>query len=74
VAQVARDGVGIALLPSWLIKNDLEDGALRPLLDAYQCDFNRSAGDTYVFATFPSWKGLGNTAKAFIDFLEAELA
>lgn len=64
------DGVGIGLLPVWLIKEDLQSGKLRQLLEGWQVAPN-TPGDVHA-VYLPSRRGSAKV-RAFIDFLLSEL-
>jgi len=72
IVRAARDGLGIALLPSWLIRHELANGSLVPVLESFRWDF-ASSRESHVQVVFPARKTLSHRARAFIDFLAAEL-
>ena len=73
IARAAQDGLGIALLPSWLVRNELSSGTLVGVLESFRWDFSPS-GESHIQVVFPARKTLSNRARAFIDFLIPELA
>lgn len=73
IARAARDGLGIALLPSWLVRDELASGALVRVLDSFSWDA-ASGYERYIQIVFPARKTLSSRARAFVDFLIPELA
>lgn len=73
IARAAQDGLGIALLPSWLVREELADGSLVPVLESYRWDFAANR-ESHIQVVFPARRTLSNRARAFIDFLIPELA
>lgn len=61
--EAALAGVGAAQLPSFLVKDDIQQGRLLPLLP----DWAPRAG--IVHAVFPSRRGLLPSVRALLDFL-----
>lgn len=69
--QCALMGMGLALLPQWLIKEDLEAGTLINILPSYDVtgtDFQTAAWLVYPFRTYVPLK-----VRVFIDFLKKHL-
>lgn len=67
--QTARDGLGLALLPSWLIAEDLQLGALIDVFPSYEIsatDFN-----TAIWIVYPSRAYVPLKVRVFTDFLQA---
>lgn len=65
--HVARDGLGIACLPDFMVRDAITAGELVPVLDTY----TRHRG---VFRMlWPSGKQQALKLRVFIDFMEAEL-
>jgi DNA-binding transcriptional LysR family regulator len=60
---VVRAGFGIALLPEHLCAEDLREGRLVPVLDAW------SAPEVPLFALYPSARHLSPTVMALLDLL-----
>ncbi len=65
---VARAGFGIALLPEHLCAEDLREGRLLPVLDAW------SAPEVPVFALYPSARHLSPTVMALLELLRQRLS
>ena len=61
--QAALAGLGIALLPSFLVERDLASGALVSLLESYL------PRDAAVVAVYPHQQYLSPNVRALIDFL-----
>ncbi|MEJ8573012.1 LysR family transcriptional regulator [Microbaculum marinum] len=67
LVQMARAGVGVALLPDWSIHRDLTDGALVRLFPDTQVshiDF-----DNGVYAVFPASRQTSIKLRLFVDFM-----
>lgn len=65
--RAAAEGLGIALLPAHFCKTACESGDLVRVLPEWRGPVND------IHAVFPSRRGLSRTARAFLDFLVAEL-
>jgi DNA-binding transcriptional LysR family regulator len=68
LAQAAVSGMGIALLPLFIVERAVADGRLTPVL----CEWQAPA--ISVNAVYPSARRVPMKTRAFIDFLVAELA
>lgn len=68
LAQAAVAGMGIALLPDFIVERAVADGRLVPVL----CDWEAPA--ITVNAVYPSSRRVPMKTRAFIDFLVAELS
>lgn len=68
LAQAAVSGMGIALLPNFIIERAVADGRLVPVL----CEWQAPA--ISVNAVYPSARRVPLKTRAFIDFLVQELA
>ncbi|SET34016.1 LysR family transcriptional regulator [Pseudomonas graminis] len=68
LAQAAVAGMGIALLPNFIVERAVADGRLVPVL----CDWEAPA--ITVNAVYPSARRVPMKTRAFIDFLVAELS
>lgn len=73
IARAAVDGLGIALLPSWLVRHELASGALVTVLESFRWDVV-SNRERHIQVVFPTRKSLSQRARAFVDFLVTELA
>ena len=67
VRAATLQGMGIALLPSHLIAEDLERGTLAPVLSHYQVN----GGPQRLSLLYPSRSYLSTKARSFIDFVVA---
>lgn len=68
LAQAAVAGMGVALLPNFIVERAVADGRLVPVL----CDWEAPA--ITVNAVYPSSRRVPMKTRAFIDFLVAELS
>ncbi len=59
----AIDGLGIALLPAFIVYQEIESGALIPLLTEYRCP------QLAAYALYPQTRHLSQRVRAFVDFL-----
>lgn len=66
--RLALDGVGVALLPDWLVGNDVERGQLVRLLD----DVAIPRLDLWV--VWPSQRYVRAATRTFVDWLAAQVA
>ena len=62
VREAVRDGLGVALLPDWLIKDELVSGELMLVLPKWK------AGDLPVHVVYAGQRVLPARVSAFIDF------
>ena len=65
-AAVVR-GLGIALLPTWLVGQEVQSGRLAEVLGGYQAASD--ALDTGIHALYPAHRLLSSKVRAFVDFL-----
>lgn len=68
VREAARDGLGITLLPDWLIKDELEAGELVHVLPKWK------ARDLPIHVVYAGQRVLPTRVSAFIDFAVRYLA
>lgn len=61
--QAALGGLGLAMLPTFLVGSDLSAGLLLPLLSAYV------SSDTAIHAVYPPHRHLSPKVRAFVDFM-----
>jgi DNA-binding transcriptional LysR family regulator len=71
----ALAGLGLLLMPTWLVGRELADGALRPVLPGWSAEVGRGSAavhtDAGVFALYlPDRRGSAKV-RAFVDFLAA---
>jgi DNA-binding transcriptional LysR family regulator len=64
-------GVGIALMPDWSVRRDIEAGRLRRLLPQYRV--SHIEFDNGVYAVFQKSRHLAAKVRAFVDFLATAL-
>ena len=77
--NAALEGIGIALLPTWLVADDLRVGRIRRILPEYQ--MTPTGFDPALYAVFPRTPQMTPRMRVFLDFLvetfgqrEADLA
>ncbi len=63
LAAAAIEGLGIAMLPSFIIVDEVRSGRLKPLLD----DFD--AGTTPISVVYPHNRHVSAKLRSFVDFL-----
>jgi len=68
----ALAGLGLILVPTWLVSEHLERGALRTVLDDHQV--SPTDIETAIYAVYPSGRFLPPKVRVFIDFLAESLA
>ncbi|MFK8032252.1 MAG: LysR substrate-binding domain-containing protein [Gammaproteobacteria bacterium] len=64
-------GLGPALLPDWLCRDEIADGLLIDLFPEYECtatDF-----DSATWLIYPKHSYLPSEVRVFVDFLNAEV-
>lgn len=61
-------GLGLGLLPLWLVASDLRSGRLMELLNDYH------APDSAIYAVYPPGRHLSPKVRGFVDFLAASFA
>ncbi len=67
--EAAKSGFGIAMLPTWIIHDDLDSGRLVRVLP----DFQLEPPTTPISAVYPSKRNLANKVRVFVDFLASRL-
>lgn len=68
VREAVRDGLGVALLPDWLVKTELDSGALVQILPKWR------AKDVPIHVVYAGQRVLPTRVSAFIDFAVRFLA
>lgn len=68
----ARQGLGLALMADWTVRDDLASGALVEVLPAYEAA--GASFDSAVWLVFPSRRFLPAKTRAFADFLREAAA
>ena len=71
LVTAALAGLGLILVPTWLVADHLRDGALVPVLNDYEV--SPSDVETAIYAVYPSGRFLSPKTRAFIDFLVERL-
>jgi DNA-binding transcriptional LysR family regulator len=66
--QCAIAGMGLALLPNWLIEDDLQNGTLINVFPSY--DVTATEFDTVAWLVYPSRAYVPLKVRVFIDFLK----
>ena len=66
IRDALREGFGLSLIPWVYVKDDLAQGRLRTVLDAW------SPVQSTLYAIYPSKHHLVAKVRAFLDFLEEE--
>nr|WP_280142046.1 LysR substrate-binding domain-containing protein [Nitrosomonas aestuarii] len=64
--DAAVNGLGIILIPSFIVYREIERGALVPLLTNYTCP------KLTAYAIYPQTRYLSQRVRVFIDFLVAQ--
>ncbi len=64
---LALDGVGVVLLPSWLIGDDLRTGRLEPILPNWQAMI--ATQPSGIFGLYPPHRAVPSKVSVFLDFL-----
>lgn len=63
----ARSGAGVALLPAWLVQEDIAAGGLTQLLPDHS--FPRQG----IYALYPNTRHISEKVRTFIDFLQEHI-
>lgn len=69
--QAALGGAGLALLADWLVRREIESGALIRVLAGY--DVNPGPMDVCLYAMYPANRRGSSKVKAFVDMLAEAL-
>jgi DNA-binding transcriptional LysR family regulator len=71
-SEVLRDaalsGLGIGLLPTWLIGDDIREGRLTSLLPAWEW-FIATGAERAIWAVYPPKKVVSPKVRCFVEFL-----
>ncbi|KVS28679.1 LysR family transcriptional regulator [Burkholderia cepacia] len=67
LSELARQGSGVALLPEWLVRDDLESGTLVDALPAYRFPQQN------VYALYVATRHVPQKVRAWVDFMKARL-
>jgi len=71
IRQCAQSGMGLALLPDWLISNELNSGSLVKVLTDYEV--TATEFDSAVWMLYPSREYLPLKTRVFMDYLVDKL-
>jgi len=71
--QAARDGLGVALLPTWILSDDLRSGGLVPLITQRRWSIAPGPAPA-IQAVYPPKKTISPKVRAFVDFIAARFA
>jgi DNA-binding transcriptional LysR family regulator len=72
VAAAAREGLGITLLPEWMVSADLQSKTLTPLLEDYTIA-PEGRTQTALYAVYPRAQHVPRKVRLFLDFLHERL-
>ena len=70
--QCAVGGMGLALLPRWVVAGDLRDGSLVDVFPDH--DVTATEFENHVWLLYPSRTHLPLKVRAFVELLERELS
>jgi DNA-binding transcriptional LysR family regulator len=65
--DAARAGLGLVLMPIWMVGDDIRGGRLRPVLSQYRV--SPTTIDAAIYAVFPANRHLSPKVRVFIDYL-----
>ncbi|MCG7585073.1 LysR family transcriptional regulator [Photobacterium sp. OFAV2-7] len=65
--QLAINGAGITVLPSYMCEEFIDNGQLVRVLDNWECE------SVDIYGLYPSHKGVAPKLRAFLDFLQQTL-
>jgi DNA-binding transcriptional LysR family regulator len=63
--EAVKSGLGVAMLPTWVVRDELDSGALVPILP----DFPLEPSVTPISAVYPSGRNLANKVRVFVEYL-----
>jgi DNA-binding transcriptional LysR family regulator len=63
--EAAKSGMGIAMLPTWIMRDELDSGFLLPILQA----FSLEPSETPISAVYPSGRNLASKVRVFVEYL-----
>jgi len=66
--QAARDDLGLALLPTWLLGEDVRAGRLVPQLTAWECMI-APGPERAIWGVYPPKRTVSPKVRAFLDFI-----
>jgi DNA-binding transcriptional LysR family regulator len=62
----ALNGIGLVLLPTFYVGDELRAGTLRSVLDEYSTEIT-------IYAVYPERRNLSPKVRAFVDFLRERI-
>ena len=65
--EASRAGLGLVLMPIWMVGDDIRGGRLRPVLSQYRV--SPTTIDAAIYAVFPASRHLSPKVRVFIDYL-----
>ena len=65
--EAARAGLGLVLVPVWMVGDDIRADRLRPVLSQYRV--SPTTIDAAIYAVYPASRHLSPKVRVFIDFL-----
>jgi DNA-binding transcriptional LysR family regulator len=68
--EATKSGFGIAMLPTWAVRNELDAGTLVPVLPGFPLD----PPATPISAVYPSGRNLASKVRVFIEYLSTHTA
>ncbi len=72
LVAMTLDGLGLAVMPTWLVGKDIAEGLLETVLDDYTV--SPTALDTGIYAIFPYNRHLSPKVRACVDALAARFS
>jgi DNA-binding transcriptional LysR family regulator len=66
--QAVRDNLGLALLPTWLLTEEIQAGRLVPLLSRWECAM-APGPERAIWGVYPPKKTVSPKVRAFLDFI-----
>ena len=67
ILPAARRGLGLVLLPTYVVGRDIQTGQLKPVMTDFLA--SPTALDTSIYAMYPPNRHLSPKVRAFVDFL-----
>ncbi|MEQ3679538.1 LysR family transcriptional regulator [Pseudophaeobacter sp.] len=67
--EATKSCLGIAMLPIWMVRSELETGTLVPVLPGFPLE----PPATPISAVYPSGRNLASKVRVFVDFLAAKI-
>ncbi|SAK98314.1 LysR family transcriptional regulator [Caballeronia calidae] len=67
LVSAAKDGLGLVIVPEWMVRRELEDGTMSRVLADYTVSPHPTPAE--LCAVFASSRGMSRKVRAFVDFL-----